>query len=102
MPTILTLQGPNLSLLGVGAVAPTDPVDAINVKASVGEQAVFAIKGHPWAILLGLFVGGFLASKYAPAWGGAWGAQHAARSRDRAVHGHSFFGHKLGKRRRRR
>ena len=90
MPTILTLQGPNLSLLGTIAPSLAGPL----------AGPVDMIKEHPWAILLGLFAGGFLASKYAPAWGSAWGAQHAARSRDRAVHGHSFFGRKLKRRRR--
>ena len=56
------------------------PVDTIE------ELATYA-RFHPWVIVLGLLAGGFLASKYAPAWGSVWGSHHAAHAREKSFNG---------------
>ena len=80
MPTILTLQGPNLSLLG-------SSMPALTGLASTLAGPVDTVKEHPWVIVLGLLAGGFLASKYAPAWGSVWGSHHAAHAREKSFNG---------------
>lgn len=75
----MTLQGPNLSLLGSNGPSLAGPL--------AGPADL--LKEHPWAIIVGLLAGGWLASKYAPAWGGSWGASRAAHARATAFHGAS-------------
>jgi len=93
MPAILTLQGPNMSLLGSAGPTLLGPL----VVPLAGP--IDAVKEHPWIFIGGLFLGGWLASKYAPAWGGVWGGHHAAQTRERALRGPKGRGSKKRRRR---
>jgi hypothetical protein len=95
MPAIMTLQGPNLALLGGGVGFPLVESSPL-VAPAVSSGSMFAglsgpvfdtVKAHPWVLLLGLVVGGYAASRVLPEWGGAWGSHYAAHKRETSFHG---------------
>lgn len=75
MPTIMSLEGPNLALVPRPAqsLALMGPIDMMT--------------SHPIVtFVLGAFVGGFVFSRFT-AHGSAWGESHAAHERTKAMHG---------------
>jgi hypothetical protein len=75
MPSILTLQGPKLG----GPIQFTKAAQLLGVTDT--------LKAHPWMVVGGLLLGGYLATKYVTPWGMLWGENRMVESRTRSLTG---------------